>query len=250
MRQGDHERPPADGGDRRRGKHHASRSSKTFARRTIGPIENNHNLAGLEPPPNKKIPFGLADRDDDTAGTHKDSMTIKGVVNRSHERHASQLGGKIAENRARHHMRVNDIRLKAPAQTDQSGEIASERKRVVVLALAYLRAPYAMRVQKRIVMTSGAGIDNSMPLPRLSAGEIDGDVDVPIRRLAMLDQMENAHCFSGMLARGFVECHGWHLLISFTKIANVNNGDPSRKRQSSVQSSAFNVFLGSGPING
>jgi hypothetical protein len=81
--------------------------------------------------------------------------------------------------------------------------------------------------------------NNSMPLPRLSAGEIDGGVDVPIRRLAMLDQMENAHCFSGMLARGFVECHGWHLLISFTKIANVNNGDPSRKRQSSVQSSAF-----------
>jgi hypothetical protein len=72
----------ADGGDRRRGKHHASRSSKTFARRTIGPIENNHNLAGLEPPPDKKIPFGLTDRDHDTAGTHKDSMTIKGVVNR------------------------------------------------------------------------------------------------------------------------------------------------------------------------
>jgi hypothetical protein len=91
----------ADNGDRRRGKHHASRSSKTFARRTIGPIENNHNLDGLEPPPDKKIPFGLADRDDDTAGTHKDS--IKGVVNRSHERHASQLGGKIAENRARQH---------------------------------------------------------------------------------------------------------------------------------------------------
>jgi len=92
-------------------------------------------------------------------------------------------------------MRVNDIRLKAPAQTDQSGEIASERKRVVVLALAYLRAPYAMRVQKRIVMTSGAGIDNSMPLPRLSAGEIDGDVDVPIRMLAMLDQMKNTQLF-------------------------------------------------------
>jgi len=90
-------------------------------------------------------------------------------------------------------MRVNDIRLKRPAQTDQSGKIANERQWVAFLTLAYLNSPHAMRVEKRIVMPSSACIDDLMAFPRLSASQIDGDIDVPITIHAVLDQMENAH---------------------------------------------------------
>jgi hypothetical protein len=120
-------------------------------------------------------------------------MTIKRVVNGGHERHAGQLRGKKAENRARHHMRVNDVRLKRPAQTDQSGKIANKRQWVALLTLAYLHSPHAMRVEKRIVMASGACIDDLMAFPRLSASQIDGDIDVPITMHAVLDQMKYAH---------------------------------------------------------
>jgi hypothetical protein len=64
-------------------------------------------------------------------------------------------------------MRVNDVRFKRPAQTDQSGQIANERQWVAFLTLAYLHSPHAMRVEKRIVMPSGAGIDDLMAFPRL-----------------------------------------------------------------------------------
>jgi hypothetical protein len=50
-----------------------------------------------------------------------------------------------------------------------------------------------MRVEKRIVMPSGACIDDLMAFPHLSASQIDGDIDVPIAMHAVLDQMENAH---------------------------------------------------------
>ena len=90
----------ADGGDRRRGEHNIGWNTKTFARRTIGSIEDDRNLAGLESPAKKKIPFSLAHRDNDASGSHEDRMAIERVVNSRHERHAGQLRGKIAENRA------------------------------------------------------------------------------------------------------------------------------------------------------
>jgi hypothetical protein len=133
------------------------------------------------------MPLGLADCDNDTSGTHEDRMAIEGVVNGGHERDASQFRGNKAENRAWHHVCMNDIRLKAPAQTHQSSKIASERPWAALLTLAYLHAPHTMRVKKLVVMTSGAGVNDLMALPRLSAGQIDGDVDVPITMLAMLD---------------------------------------------------------------
>ena len=147
-------------------------------------------------------------------------------------------------------MRVNDIRLKPAAQTDQCHKVANEREWAVLLALAYLRAPHAIRVEKRIVMASGAGVDNLMALPRLPAGQIDCNVDVPIRMPAMLDQMEDAHCLTGTLSltgtltRGFVKCRGWHLLISctiITIITIVNNSHYPWKRRPARIGSRLNL---------
>jgi len=90
-------------------------------------------------------------------------------------------------------MCVDDIRLEFPAQTDQRGEIAKEHEWVALLALVNLYAPDTIRVEKRIVMTSGTGIDDLMAFPRLFASQIDGHIDVPITMIAVLDQMENAH---------------------------------------------------------
>ena len=82
-----------------------------------------------------------------------------------------------------------NVRLKRPAQTDQSGKIANERQWVALLTLAYLHSPHAMRVEKRSVMPSSASIDDLMAFPRLSASQIDGDIDVPITMHAVLDQV-------------------------------------------------------------
>jgi hypothetical protein len=99
---------------------------------------------------------------------------------------------------------MNDIRLKPPAQPHQGRNTASERQGTALLALAYLCALHAMRVEKRIVMAPAAGVDNLMSLSHLSARQVDSNVDIPIAMPAMLDQMKNMHRLSGTLARGFV----------------------------------------------
>jgi hypothetical protein len=110
-------------------------------------------------------------------------------------------------------MRVKDVRLKLPAQMDQGRKIPCKLKWAAFLTLAYFRPAYAMRIEKPIVMSSRAGKDDFVAFLRLSAGEIDGNINVPIAMLAMLDQMDNSHCLSLALAHAFIECRDRHASI-------------------------------------
>lgn len=85
-------------------------------------------------------------------------------------------------------MCVDDIRLESSAKADQGGQVSKNRKQLALLADRL--APYAFRSEEGFVIASGACINDLMALPRLHASEINGEMNISMGMIAMLDQMK------------------------------------------------------------
>ena len=162
------------------------------ARRVDGAVAHDREPLRHDAALDERGRDGIAHRDHAVAGTHDRRAFMEFVMHRRHEREAPAHARETRDERAGHHVGMDDVRIET---IDETIEARDHRRHAPRLArLLQQHVIDAVAPQQRLEAAAGRSHHDVMARARLHAGKVHHHVDGAVAdRLRMVGEVDDFH---------------------------------------------------------